>query len=349
MNPLLHKLNEFAFIDNVTRGFPRSPLQANRTHETDAELIRQVDGSHLAVTIDTLLEEYKLGLVHSPFTVGWSVITQSLSDLAAVGADPIGVLNALILPPTSSQAWFDELFGGMRAALESHSTFCLGGDTGFDESAVFSSVAIGRIPADRRPLTRLGAKPGDFLYITGPLGTGNMLAIARQADKALWEKLEREYRPKARLTEAISLSKWVHCAIDTSDALMQALAVLSALNEVGIRFEHRPELYGKDLHAFADAVNFPLWLINSFGLGEYELVLAVGAEDREGFLAAAGEAGIPVTKIGEVTPTPAFILVTEGREIDIDAPYLLNLLGNSGGIDVYLRRLLEYHARIMAA
>ncbi|HNV69958.1 MAG TPA: AIR synthase related protein, partial [Candidatus Ozemobacteraceae bacterium] len=101
----IEQLREFAFISQLTRNLRRNPDQVNKCHEADAELIRQTDGSFLAATVDTLYEEYHLGLIRDPRTLGWTVIMQSLSDLAAVAADPIGVLLSVTLPRDVHPDW----------------------------------------------------------------------------------------------------------------------------------------------------------------------------------------------------------------------------------------------------
>ncbi|MBF0548285.1 MAG: thiamine-monophosphate kinase [Candidatus Riflebacteria bacterium] len=348
MNLQLSKINEFGFISQLTQGFQRSPNQLNGIHESDAELIHQTDGSYIAITIDTLLEEYKLGIIRSPYIVGWSLIAHSLSDLAAVGADPIGLLNALILPRKPEKEWNENLFKGMQDSLSWHQTYCLGGDTSVGEESALSCVALGRIPADRSPLTRLGAKLGDVFYITGPLGLGNQLAVAKRIDANLWASLEKRYLPKARLKEVLALRKWMKCAIDTSDALLQGMAILSALNGVGIRFEHRDELYPPDLVEMAKKVNFPLWTINTFGLGEYEILFAVEKNTEAEFLQDAAKKSIYVKKIGEAIKEPEIKLVLNNRDYTLDAPYLLNLLGQTSSIDEYYQKLMEYHAKLIS-
>ncbi|MBF0407985.1 MAG: thiamine-monophosphate kinase [Candidatus Riflebacteria bacterium] len=347
MKNKLSEIFEFDFINKLTEGFPRSPDQENRTHESDAELIRQPDGSCLAITVDTLLEEYELGLIRSPYIVGWNMIAHSLSDLAAVGADVTGVLNSLILQRNADSDWNANLFKGIKDSLQAHNTFCLGGDTGFDESPAFTCVAIGRIPADRKPLSRKGAEAEDLLYITGKLGLGNQLAIARKMSEPLWASLESHYRPIARLKEVSSLRKWMKCAIDTSDSLIQALAIIAGVNDCGLIFEHREELYPSDLIAMSKQGNFPLWITTSFGLGEYEILFSVSSKNEEQFLQDAHQKKIEVFKIGKVTSNPEIKISMNKKEYVLDAPYLLNLLAKCGSIDKYFSSLLEYNQNMI--
>lgn len=341
----IESLKEFALVSGLTKPFSRHPQQLNQQHQSDAELLLQPDGSYLAATVDTLLEEYHLGLIRDPFAVGWTTVIQSLSDLAAVAAEPIGILLSITLPHQLDQDWAGTFFKGAQAALEKHRTYCLGGDTSFGAEASFTCTALGRIQG-YQPLMRVGAGPKDSLYVTGPLGSGNLLGISSQVDKTLWKALEAEYRPLARLSESQVLRPFMKCAIDTSDALLQAMALISALNKVGIDFRHFPDLYDPRLIGLVKKIQFPLWLVNVFGLGEYELLFSVEKLKEKAFLKHAAQSGVPVLKVGETSEEPGIRLHMNGKIHELDVPYLLNLYSACPSIGEYLKALIAYDARL---
>ncbi|MBI3038616.1 hypothetical protein HYY75_06120 [bacterium] len=344
----LERFTEFSLINKLTKDFKQHPDQVNKRHQSDSEILLQPDGSFLAVTIDTLQEEYSLGLIRDPFTVGWSVVSHSLSDLAAVGAKPIGVLLAVNLSQTSDSKWAEDFFGGVQASLDAHSTYCLGGDTNFSDSPSFTCTALGRVDHPK-PLSRIGAESGDPIYVTGLLGMGNLLGIASHADKKLWEKLEKEYRPYAKIREVCSLFQWLKCAIDTSDALIQALAILGSLNNIGAHFYNSRDFYDPRLINITDNLRFPLWLVNVFGMGEYEIVFTVEPWEEEGFLRDASEKGIFVKKIGEMRSKPGISAAIDGNTFELDVPYLLNLFGTCGSVEKYLEALIKYDNHLRAS
>ncbi|MFZ2958175.1 MAG: thiamine-phosphate kinase [Candidatus Ozemobacteraceae bacterium] len=344
----LESLKEFSLVSTLTKPLKKHPDQLNKTHQSDAELLKQADGSYLAATIDTLLEEYHLGLIRDPFVVGWSTIVQSLSDLAAVAADPLGVLLAVTFPKKVDQNWSLRFFEGAQAALDHHKTFCLGGDTSFGEQASFTCTALGRVQG-HQPLMRTGAQAGDALYVTGLLGSGNLLAISSQIDQTAWKALEAEYRPQARLAEAKLLRPFMKCAIDTSDALLQGLAILAALNNIGIDFHHREGLYEPKLIDLTRKIQFPLWLVNVFGHGEYELLFSVAKDRETDFLKHALNANVPVFRIGDATETPGIRLHIDDHIYLLDTPYLLNLFSSCPSIGEYLKALIAYDAELRAS
>jgi thiamine-monophosphate kinase len=337
----LESIREFAIISALTKPFSRHPDLVSRQHEADASLLAQPDGSYLALTIDTLLEEYHAGLISDPFTVGWCTVAHSLSDLAAVSAEPVGVLLSVTVGKNNSAEWAGRFFDGAHAALERHRTFCLGGDTSFGAEGSFTCTSVGRV-CGHKPLTRIGAGPRDSLYVTGPLGSGNLLGIAKHADPKQWEILEGQYLPVARLAEGQTLSGLANCAIDTSDALLQAVTILAALNKVGVDLFHRPEIYDSRVTLLAGKVRFPLWLANAFGLGEHELLFSIHKSREVELARCAAQGNFTFLKVGETSPEPGIRLHMDGKAYLLDAEYLLNLFSTCSSLAEYMQRLVDY-------
>lgn len=128
--------SEEALLSLYTRLHQRSPDQRNAINETDAEIIRLPDArdsdragqsSWLALTTDTVAEEIQLGLLRQPFTIGWFAVLATLSDLAAVGAVPIGLLMSYQLPPQALAADTEQLIRGVEDCVRAHQTYVLGG------------------------------------------------------------------------------------------------------------------------------------------------------------------------------------------------------------------------------
>ena len=108
---------------------PRAPGQVGDVHETDAELVPLGDGRLLALTVDTVAEEIALGLYREPETAGRIAVTAALSDLAAVGADPIGLLLSVTLPARDAESVQESVARGVAEAARDAGTWVLGGDT----------------------------------------------------------------------------------------------------------------------------------------------------------------------------------------------------------------------------
>lgn len=167
----------------------------------------------LVLTKDLLVEGVHFLAHDPPGDVAWKLVATNLSDLAAKGATPVGVLLGY---PIGDDAWDAAFLDGLAAALAAFACPLLGGDT-VRGARVLSLTAIGR--AATAP-ARGGARAGDALWVTGTIGdAGAGLAIARGAagPEAL---LARYRRPTPRLAEGAALANVVHAMMDVSDGLL---------------------------------------------------------------------------------------------------------------------------------
>ena len=159
-------------------------------------------GDGLVVTQDALVEDVHFRLDWSSWReVGFKAAAVNLSDLAASGADPLGLVVTLGLPGETQLDLVLELYEGIaEAGVE-----VVGGDTSAAEKLVLSVTAVGR---SARVPGRGGARPGDVLVVTGPLGAAGAAHRAR-----------RMARPPLRLWEGKRLAAHAHAMLDVSDGL----------------------------------------------------------------------------------------------------------------------------------
>jgi thiamine monophosphate kinase len=128
----LNEIIENRAINSWVRCFTRDAHQLNRPHESDAEII-PIPGDPtrcLAVTIDTVAEEITTGLYRDPHTMGWVTIMASLSDLAAVGATPLGLVISVCVEPGRSAEFTRGIAQGMEDACRALGVFILGAALG---------------------------------------------------------------------------------------------------------------------------------------------------------------------------------------------------------------------------
>src|SRR3990172_8443249 len=112
---LIDDILENSLIARLACGFPRSPLQRNRLQETDAELLSLPGNeSLLALTTDWVVEEIESGLYDDPYLIGWMTVIVNASDLAAVGAEALGILINENLPRELDPQFVDKLQTGIR-------------------------------------------------------------------------------------------------------------------------------------------------------------------------------------------------------------------------------------------
>ncbi|RYD81311.1 MAG: thiamine-monophosphate kinase, partial [Sphingomonadales bacterium] len=177
------------------------PLHAGAHGLLDDSATLTIGSETLVLTHDAIAEgvHYRAGT--DPADIAWKLVAVNLSDLAAKGAEPIGVL----IGATLSDERFVE---GLREVLTEYSVPLLGGDTISVSPAVYGCTAIGRAT---KPPPRTGAKPGDTIWVTGEIGAAYR-DFATNGPAYL--------RPRPRLSEGRALARHVTAMMDVSDGLL---------------------------------------------------------------------------------------------------------------------------------
>lgn len=339
MNDIL----ENVMIGKMTKNFIKAPHKKNDIHESDAELIDLGEGYHryLAATTDVLVEEITSGLYEDPYLIGWMLAAVNFSDLAAVGADPLGLLISINYPPGISDAFIEKMTEGISAACSRLNTFVLGGDTNRGNELFLSGCAVGLVPKES-VITRVGAKAGDRLYLTAPAGAGSIYAFLRITghDSQLPGSF---YRPTARLTEGKIIREYANCCMDTSDGVIHTLDTLMRLNRC--RFVLNGDWQGM-LHPvvldICAAREIPPWLAAAGVHGEFELCFTISPENEQAFLQEAGKTGWHPIRIGEITEGEGISVRTGERFVPIDSASIRNLSGFADrDPKEYVKKLLE--------
>jgi len=339
---MLNDILENSFIQRLAASLPRSPLQQNGLQESDAELIRLPGTSSvLAITTDSIVEEIESGLYEDPYLIGWMTVMVNASDLAAVGADPVGILLNETLPPAASEDFLVRLQEGIRDACSATGLAVLGGDTNFASRLQMGASAVGIVP-DARPTTRIGCQPGDILVASGPLGLGNAYAFV-QLGRA-WRSLPSSvpFMPKARVWEGRLLREFASCCMDTSDGAFATLDQLMRLNNTGFVLESKLEEF---LHPVAlditGAAALPPWLTLAGPHGEFELLFTIPPERTGAFMETASTVGWTPLVIGKVVEEPGVWFTQEEKKVYVDTGRIRNLsLHTDGDIHDYIHQLL---------
>ncbi|HMK46143.1 MAG TPA: thiamine-phosphate kinase [Methanocella sp.] len=241
-------------------------------------------GDYLVVTTDMLHRVTDFPVEMSGEDIGWMSVAVSLSDVAAMGARPIGVVAAIGIPGSTDVKLIDGIARGMRNCAKTYGTEIVGGDTDQHQELTIVTTAMGRVNKDMVKL-RSGAKVGDLLCVTGCLGTPaaayKVLVEGRGAsaeDKKLL--LHHFFRPEPRMGEGMTLAGYpgVTAMMDVSDGLGKSIHELSISSRVGflvyadklpIREEARR--VARDHHELMD-------MAICFG-GEFELLFTINPRE----------------------------------------------------------------------
>ena len=305
---------------------PRAPGQRGAIHETDAELVELGDGRLLALTVDTVCEEIRLGLYRDPRTAGRLAAAAALSDLAAVGAEPLGLLLSVTLPPVDVDAVQEAVARGVAETVAAAGTFVLGGDTNEGDDLSVGCTAAGTVPCGSQ-LRRVGISPGDLLFSAGPLGLGAAVAASTLiAGGTLLP--ESALAPSCRIAHGIALRGIASAAMDTSDGLLATLDQLARLNGVALHLTRPPEkLLDPRALDVAHLLALPPLALLAAAQGEQELVFAVPPQRLPALEVAAARLGWTPAPVGRAGPGHG--IVVNGALFD--SARARNLLGSSGG------------------
>jgi thiamine-monophosphate kinase len=339
----LNQILENKVINNLISGFERSPNQLNKPHESDSEIVK-FGKVKLAVTTDSISEEITTGLYDDPYQIGWMIVTVNMSDLAAVGVTPIGILISEIIPKNFSDEKIKELQRGISDACKAYDTFVLGGDTNEGENLILTGTAIGIIK-NEKPLTRVGCKPGDILYSSGKLGSGNAYAISKLISNT---NSFTAYTPLAQIKTRRIISKYASCCMDTSDGFISTLDQLMRLNDVGFKISTDIEkIINDDALNYSQKLNIPPWLLLAGQHGEFELIFTIQQNLKLAFLEEALLAGFEAIELGKVIIEKEVKIPLYGKMISIDTAFIRNLpMETKGDINHYLKSLLAYDSEL---
>ena len=330
---------ENQMVERLARTFRRSPGQVNRLNESDAEIVRLGStGVRLAITTDSIVEEIASGLYDDPYMIGWMAAMANFSDLAAVGAAPVGLLVAETLPPDLPEDFVAELQRGIDEACCASGSFVLGGDTSSGRTLEVTGCAVG-IMEDGGALSRVGCQPGHVLYCSGPLGSGNAFAVSRFCPA----RARYPFAPCARILEGQLIRGLASACMDSSDGALTTLDQLMRLNNVGFRLD---ENWEKAIAPAAAEVvaraSIPAWLLLAGQHGEFELLFTVAPENLAEVLRRAAAAGWTPIRLGTVIPQELISLDMYGGPTAIDTARIRNAAFTAqGNVREYIQELLN--------
>jgi thiamine-monophosphate kinase len=279
----------------------------------DAALWKPRPGHEVILTCDWFLEgTHFLRDKHPPDAVGWKSLARAVSDIAAMGATPVCFLLSLALPADLIGRWLDAFLAGLSRAARKFSCPLAGGDTTRRSEVLINITVIGQI-ASRKAVLRSGARPGDAIFVSGRLGEAELgLRLLRKSKRIAFRKkqgpLEKHLYPQPRL----ALGRWLaeqqlaSAMMDLSDGLSTDLPRLCASSKVGARIDAAkiptPRISSRLPDRSFDSLELAL-----HGGDDYELLFSASA--RKAQRIPRSHAGVPITRIGEITKAGSIILV----------------------------------------
>jgi thiamine-monophosphate kinase len=252
---------------------------------------------------------------HSPESVGRRCLARGLSDIAAMGGEPVAAFLSLALPRDLPQSWVGRFARSLISLTERYGMTLAGGDTAESPNGVLADiVVVGTVPKGRAVL-RSGARPGDRIYVSGELG-GSAAAVWQMRKRSKKKLNPREHprhffpEPRIELGRVLREEGLASAMIDTSDGLSTDLVHIC--EESGVGAELRAEVIPRA------SVGWPALEVDlQFALhgGEdYELLFT----SPHGKRVPSRIAGIAVTQIGHITRQRKIFLRNRGRVYELE-------------------------------
>lgn len=313
-------LGERDLIDRIRRRVPPAPPHVLVGIGDDAAVVASDRNRATVLTTDALVEGVHFDRAFvSAFDVGHKALAVSLSDLAAMGAEPRAALLSLALPPSLPVADVDALLDGLLALAGDTRVSLVGGNIARSPGPLFVDVtAIGSVH-HRRVLTRGGARPGDELFVTGSIGAaaaGLQRLQTPGGPDASEEVCAARYRrpqPRVRIGLALGRARAATACVDLSDGLADGVAQIAQASGTGAEIDAGAvPIEPAARQWFASRGDDPVTAALSGG-EDYELLFAVRPRHRGRLRAVQRLArGVAITRIGRLVADRARLLVRDG-------------------------------------
>ncbi len=318
-------------ISRIRARLPADPSWVRVGIGDDAAVVEVERNTLDVLTTDTLVEG-----VHwdprfcSPSDVGHKALAVSLSDLAAMGAQPRTALLSLSVTRAWAERDADAFIEGLADEARAHGVAVVGGNVAATPGPIAITVTMTGAARPRRVLTRSGGRAGDELYVTGSIGaalaglrwlqahpTLGDIDAGHDASSALAECVRRYRRPEARIRAGrlLASNRVATACMDLSDGLADAVRQVAQASGTGARIDGTllpiPEAAAT---LFARRGDDPVRTAVEGG-DDYELLVAVPPSRRRALDAVRRLArGLPITRIGELTKAPALVLARQAGE-----------------------------------
>jgi len=235
---------------------------------------------YLVASTDLLWERTHFHPLMSWWQKGWMAAAVNLSDMAAMGAQPLGLLLAMGLPADMDTTSVKEMVQGVSDCCDHFGTDYLGGDTKECSEVVLTGTSLGLVPKDGL-LRRHGAQPGDVLMMTGTAGlaAAGLLALERGIDCKKGIRALFEPQPRIKEGALLSSSGSVTSCMDTSDGLSISLRELFEAGGTAFEVDAEklpidPETRRVALDAGTEVMELAL-----YGGGDYQLLFTVRSDE----------------------------------------------------------------------
>jgi thiamine-monophosphate kinase len=289
----------------------------------DAAVVDLQPGRSLVATTDTVIAGVHFLADDPPDLIARKALRVNLSDLASMGAEPLGYLLVTALPAGIDENWVAQFSRGLAQDQAEFSIALLGGDTAFTPGPLSLTItALGQVERGKA-LLRSGAKPGDRVYVSGTIGDsafGLKLAKGEPLTLSPSEKsslLDRYRLPQPRLGLGRRLIGVASAAMDVSDGFAADLGHICQASRVGALVEAAKMPVSTALRSVLEVGEASLVEVATGG-DDYELLFTAPAAVELLLGRIATELALPLTAVGEIRREPGVIVLDQnGRAVEL--------------------------------
>ena len=283
-----------------------------------------IDGKYLVATTDMLVASTHFPHDTTAEQMGHKAVIVNLSDLAAMGAEPLAMVFSVALSRKLDVSFVRRIIKSMDLTARRYGTYVVGGDLDESDDITIAGAAFG-LASKSRLLTRSGARPGDVIAVTGQLGTasaGLEILLERLPSKGYEKLIRAQLEPVARVREGMLLAKnGVKAAIDITDGLAANLWQMSRMSKVKLIIEREKVPIHPLVNKFAERNGFDVEKFALFGGEDFELLFTVKRGSWKKVQLALKRAGTTASAIG---------YVTHGRGVYVQKRNILKKLPDRG-------------------
>lgn len=317
-------VGERSLVEIARRTFKKGPRVRIGIGDDAAAI--DVDDLCLIATTDMLVESVHFPPGIRPEQIGKKSVVVNLSDIAAMGAEPLGLIFSVAIPRELDIEFVKRLMKGMNSTALEYGTYVVGGDLDESEEITIAGAAFGLARKDSI-LRRSSAKPGDLVAVTGELGAasaGLRILLDKLPREGYQKLVDAQLKPVARVKEgrALARSGSVKTAIDISDGLVSNLWQLAKESKVKLIVDYEKIPIHSLVKKFSEEYHHNIDDFALFGGEDFELIFTVPKQDWEKVRRALKRLGTKATTIGQVTKgRGVFMKVGEKTKLVEDLGY----------------------------
>lgn len=278
-------LNVSAFGEKelINRIINKNNMNSNLTFKNylgDDAAVLNINTNHLIATSDMQIQSRHFPKQMSHFQMGFKVVTVNVSDIAAMGGEPIGFLLSMAIPKMLKLSDFDEIVDGVISACNYYNLPLIGGDTNESDEIILSGTALGKVNKNKQ-LLKSGFKNGDLVAISGKLGLAALgfellNEFNKTEDDLINLAISKALNPRSKIQEGQILKDFASSATDITDGLSEELYELFDADHLKHTSNHGIKIYESKLPIDENFIK----LVNKINQNPLKLFFNVG-EDFE--------------------------------------------------------------------